>query len=79
MMRLYLVERNGGRRLDLGAYKYNDLVSCMVAARRRHPFVIRMERTRAWDYEGVPESGPLRHPTTAAPRVMQADMFGGDE
>lgn len=76
MMRLYLVERNGGRRLDLGAYKFNDVVNCMVAARRRHPFLEHLERTRAWDYEGVPEAGPLRHPKTEAPRAEQLTLPG---
>lgn len=76
MMRLYLVERNGGRRLDLGAYKFNDVVNCMVAARRRHPFLAGLERTRAWDYEGVLEAGPLRHPTPTAPRAEQPNLPG---
>jgi hypothetical protein len=63
MMRLYLVEKHGGRRLDLGAYRFNDVANCMIAARRRHPFIVRLERSHGWDFQGVPEPGPLRHPT----------------
>lgn len=76
MMRLFLVERNGGRRLDLGLYKFNDVVNSMVAARNRHPFVIGLERSRAWDYEGVLEAGPLRHPVTNEPRPEQLSLPG---
>lgn len=68
MMRLFAVERIGGRRLDLGVYKFNDLVNCMVAARRRHPFLTSLERSHAWDYEGVLELGPLRNPPTEETR-----------
>ena len=79
MMRLYLVEKVGGRRLDLGLYRYNDVVNSMVAARRRHPFVLRLERSRGWDYEGVIEAGPLRHPERAGQQAEQLSFLGGEE
>jgi hypothetical protein len=76
MMRLFLVERSGGRRLDLGAYRFNDVANCMIAARRRHPFIVRLERSHGWDFEGVPEAGPLRHPTREAVVSVQPTLPG---
>jgi hypothetical protein len=76
MMRLYLVEKNGGRRLDLGTYRYNDVANSMIAARRRHPFVVRLERSQGWTYEGFIEPGPLRHPKRETNYPQQLDLLG---
>jgi hypothetical protein len=79
MMRLYLVEKHGGRRLDLGAYRYNDVANCMIAARRRHPFVVRLERSQGWTYEGITEPGPLRHPKRATNHPEQLDLLKAND
>ncbi len=59
MMRLFLVEKNGGRKIDLGLFKFNDQAQCMVAAKRRHKFLEKLE-TGGFDCVGQLEPGPLR-------------------
>lgn len=61
MMRLVLVDKVTRRELDLGLYRFNDVAQCMNAARRKHPFLDRLEANQH-EYKGYYEPGPLRHP-----------------
>jgi hypothetical protein len=70
VMRLFLIERNGGRKIDLGLYKFNGEPQCINAAKRRHKFLEKME-TNGFEYKGQLEQGPLRHPKAPAVSVEQ--------
>lgn len=59
MMRLFLVEKNGGRQIDLGTFKFNDAANCINAAKRKHKFLSKLE-TNGFEFRGQLEPGPLR-------------------
>lgn len=63
-MRLFLIEKNGGRKIDLGTFKFNDEAQCINAAKRRHRFLDKME-TNGFEYKGELEPGPLKREKVA--------------
>jgi hypothetical protein len=73
MMRLFLVEKNGDRKIDLGLYKFNDEANCIPAAQRRHRFLSKME-TNGFEFKGQWEQGPLRHPKAKAQQGEQLSI-----
>jgi hypothetical protein len=75
MMRLFLVEKNGQRKIDLGLFKFNDEANCISAARRKHRFLSKME-TNGFEFKGETEPGPLRHPKRVVPQVEQLSIVG---
>jgi hypothetical protein len=70
MMRLFLIEKHGGRRIDLGLFKFNDEANCINAARRKHRFIDRLE-TNDFEFEGLTEPGPLRREKSKQQRPEQ--------
>lgn len=75
MMRLFLVEKLGGRRIDLGLFKFNDEANCINAARRKHRFLDKLE-TNGFEFEGVTEAGPLRREKPKAVQCEQLTIAG---
>lgn len=73
MMRLFLVEKNGGRKIDLGLFKFNDEANCINAARRKHRFLEKME-TNGFEFKGETEPGPLRREKPVARQVEQLSI-----
>ena len=69
-MRLFLIEKMGGRKLDLGLFKFNDEAQCINAAHRKHRFLSKME-THGFEFKGQLEPGPLRHPKPEKREVNQ--------
>jgi hypothetical protein len=59
MMRLFLIEKNGDRKIDLGLFKFNDEAQCIAAAQRRHKFLAKMQ-SNGFGFKGELENGPLR-------------------
>ena len=59
MMRLFLIEKNGPTRIDLGLFKFNDEAQSINAAKKRHKFLEKMQ-TNSFEFKGEIEPGPLR-------------------
>ena len=74
MMRLFLVEKHGARRVDLGTFEFNDVAQCINAAQRRHKFLEKIQ-SADFEFEGEFEVGPLRHPKIARPTVNQLSLI----
>lgn len=62
MRRVFLIEKGaGGRRIDLGCFKFNDELRCIEAAKKRHKFIEKMQ-TNSFGFFTELEHGPLRRP-----------------
>lgn len=70
MMRLFLVEKTGGRRIDLGLFKFNDEASCINAAKRKHAFINKLG-SNGFDFCGELEDGPLKRDKPVLQRFEQ--------
>lgn len=70
MMRLFLVEKSGDRKIDLGLFRFNDEAQCIKAAERKHGFLSRMQ-TNGFEFKGEIEAGPLRIPRKDVPQCEQ--------
>lgn len=75
MMRLFLIEKNGGRKIDLGVFRFNDVANCIVAAQRKHKFLAKLE-TNGFEFKGETEPGPLRRPKQIHPQENQLSVKG---
>lgn len=75
MMRLFLIEKNGGRKIDLGVFRFNDVTNCVKAAQRKHKFLAKLE-TNGFEFKGETEPGPLRRPKPITPPENQLSIEG---
>lgn len=75
MMRLFLIEKNGGRKIGLGLFKFNDEANCINAARRKHLFLSKLE-TNGFEFKGEFEPGPLRREKPKAVQFEQMRIEG---
>lgn len=74
MMRLFLIEKNGGRKIDLGLFKFNDEANCINAAKRKHRFLEKLE-TNGFEFKGELGPGPLRREKKELPHVEQLNFL----
>ena len=70
MMRVFLIEKQGGRKIDLGLFKFNDELRSFSAAKKKHKFIEKME-THSFDLVAEQEHGPLRRPKPEPRRLPE--------
>jgi len=64
MLRVFLVERHGSRKIDLGNFKSNTPRVAAAVAERRHKFILSLQ-ANDWSLEFSAEKGPYRATKTA--------------
>jgi hypothetical protein len=64
MLKVFLVDNDGSRKISLGEYKFNDKVSAQKAAIKRHPKLFEKMQTNSFHFEFEYLAGPYRKQKT---------------